>query len=68
MHGKPVDASSNQTFRKYATIISKCIDLRGAWFFQIKEDQNGVLKLLEIAPHLVERWLLIECRGLISLC
>jgi predicted ATP-grasp superfamily ATP-dependent carboligase len=52
MHSKPVDAVLNQTFREYATIISKCIDLRGAWFFQVKEDKNGVLKLLEIAPRI----------------
>lgn len=52
MHSKPVDTILNQTFREYATIISKCIDLRGAWFFQVKEDKNGILKLLEIAPRI----------------
>lgn len=52
MHSKPVEAVLNHTFREYATIISKCIDLRGAWFFQVKEDKNGILKLLEIAPRI----------------
>jgi carbamoyl-phosphate synthase large subunit len=52
MHSKPVGAVLNHTFREYATIISKCIDLRGAWFFQVKEDKNGILKLLEIAPRI----------------
>lgn len=38
-------------FRRYAEIINRELPLRGAWFFQLKEDAEGVLKLLEIAPR-----------------
>jgi len=52
MNSKPVDTKLNAIFREYANIISKTIDLHGAWFFQLKEDDKGVFKLLEIAPRI----------------
>ena len=39
---------SNMALEKYATIINKEIKLDGPWFFQMKEDSRGELKLLEI--------------------
>ena len=39
---------SNIALKKYATIINKEIKLDGPWFFQMKEDSRGELKLLEI--------------------
>ena len=39
---------SNIALEKYATIINKEIKLDGPWFFQMKEDSRGELKLLEI--------------------
>ena len=39
---------SNIALKKYATIINKEINLDGPWFFQMKEDSRGELKLLEI--------------------
>jgi hypothetical protein len=33
---------------KYSEIISHALKLNGAWFFQMKEDSSGELKLLEI--------------------
>lgn len=39
-------------FRRFAEIINHELAMRGAWFFQLKEDADGVLKLLEIAPRI----------------
>lgn len=39
-------------FRDYAEKISGAIELHGAWFFQVKADQAGVLKLMEVAPRI----------------
>lgn len=39
-------------FVEYAELIGSRLNMRGAWFFQVKEDKNGVLKLLEIAPRI----------------
>lgn len=38
-------------FGKYAAAINSSVELRGAWFFQVKEDCNGELVLLEFAPR-----------------
>lgn len=37
---------------KIAENINSKIQFRGAWFFQVKENPNSLLKLLEIAPRL----------------
>lgn len=42
----------NTLFKKYALIIEKHLKFYGAWFFQLKEDINGILKLMEIAPRI----------------
>ncbi|MDR2391352.1 MAG: ATP-grasp domain-containing protein [Planctomycetota bacterium] len=39
-------------FRRLAEIINRHLPLRGAWFFQLKEDAAGEAKLLEIAPRI----------------
>lgn len=39
-------------FDEIATIINKKLNLRGAWFFQMKYNKNGKLSLLEIAPRI----------------
>ena len=39
-------------FREYAEIINNTIKQKGGWFFQVKEDSNGKLKLLEIASRI----------------
>lgn len=43
--------SDNKLFKELATKINKKIDFEGAWFFQLKERENGVLVLLEIAAR-----------------
>jgi carbamoyl-phosphate synthase large subunit len=49
MNSRPI---RNPVFRKYAEKISAKLPLYGAWFFQLKEDAKGVLKLLEVAPRI----------------
>lgn len=39
-------------FEKIAQKINSSISLKGAWFFQVKEDMKGDLCLLEIAPRI----------------
>lgn len=41
----------NPMFEKLALNISHRLPMRGQWFFQLKEDKYGRLKLLEIAPR-----------------
>lgn len=43
---------NNQEFENLALKINTSIKLRGAWFFQVKEDENGNLILLEVASRL----------------
>lgn len=42
----------NDIFRIYAEKISSKLKFYGAWFFQLKENRDGVLTLLEIAPRI----------------
>jgi len=52
MNSRPVDEKSNDTFRKYAEVISQELEFHGAWFFQLKLDSSGTFKLLEVAPRI----------------
>lgn len=42
----------NKAFKEYASRINERIRPRGAWFFQMKEDESGQPKLLEVAARL----------------
>jgi len=46
-HSSPVQLTSEIRF--IADTINKMVNIRGAWFFQIKKDQNGIFKLIEFA-------------------
>jgi carbamoyl-phosphate synthase large subunit len=39
-------------FRDFALAIGRVLAFHGAWFFQLKRDGDGCLKLLEIAPRI----------------
>lgn len=39
-------------FQDYANAINKKLQQKGAWFFQLKEDSKGELKLLEVASRI----------------
>ena len=42
----------NPIFEKYALLINNKLGFNGAWFFQLKRDVTGELKLLEVASRL----------------
>lgn len=42
----------NKEFEKIALKINKKLNFNGAWFFQLKEDINKKLTLLEVAPRI----------------
>jgi hypothetical protein len=44
--------SENEQFNKIAQKINEAMEFQGAWFFQLKEDALGNLKLLEVASRL----------------
>jgi len=44
--------TDDKRFQKMARLINRNLVLRGAWFFQVKEDKKGDLYLLEIAPRI----------------
>lgn len=48
----------------YAKKISDTILLKGAWFFQVKYDKNGELKLLEIEPRIAGTMAFNRARGI----
>jgi hypothetical protein len=52
-----------EEFYEYATNISKKLNLRGSWFFQMKKDKNNNLKLLEVAARLGGSSALFRSRG-----
>lgn len=48
VHSRPVESSR---FQKLADAINARLSLRGVWFFQLKESDDGELTLLEVAPR-----------------
>lgn len=44
--------SSEDFFVELAEKISSCLELKGAWFFQIKESKNGDYTLLEVGTRI----------------
>ena len=44
--------AAGDEFRNFALAIGDQLELHGAWFFQLKRDREGQLKLLEIAPRI----------------
>jgi predicted ATP-grasp superfamily ATP-dependent carboligase len=53
----------NSKFNKIAEIINSKLNLRGCWFFQLKESNDGDLCLLEIAPRVAGTMGLSRCKG-----
>ncbi|MCK5861247.1 MAG: ATP-grasp domain-containing protein, partial [Candidatus Hydrogenedentes bacterium] len=42
----------DREFTQYAQTINETLEFRGAWFFQVKRNNKGILTLLEIAPRI----------------
>ncbi len=53
----------NKDFREVAEKINKTLSFKGVWFFQLKENEHGVLVLMEIAPRVAGTMGLVRCRG-----
>lgn len=54
---------ANPKFEEYAKLINKKIHQKGGWFFQLKKDVNGELKLLEIASRIAGTSAITRCIG-----
>ena len=63
MHSNLVSTEQNQRFKKTALAIANSIKITGSWFFQMKEDSNGILKLLEIEPRIAGTMAINRVRG-----
>lgn len=46
-----------------ARAINTRLGMNGAWFFQVKEDKDGVLKLMEVAPRIAGSMALYRAKG-----
>jgi len=51
-------------FRPFANKINNTLKFNGAWFFQMKYDQNMKLKLLEVAPRIPGAMSLYRNKGI----
>jgi carbamoyl-phosphate synthase large subunit len=51
-------------FTDYAGRINARLALHGAWFYQVKSDPSGVLKLMEVAPRIGGTSALSRVRGI----
>jgi len=58
-----VGVSDNSRFTDLAARINKSLELRGAWFFQVKENKEGKLVLMEVAPRIAGTMGLARCKG-----
>jgi len=61
VHTKPLLLSHE--FKELADKINSSLSFRGAWFFQVKRNQNKQLSLLEIAPRIAGSMALHRCMG-----
>lgn len=57
------DPLLNEDFQRFAEIINRDLKLQGIWFYQMKQDSNGQLKLLEIGPRVSGTMMLNRARG-----
>jgi ATP-grasp in the biosynthetic pathway with Ter operon len=53
----------DESVKEIAEKINQTLKFRGMWFFQVKEDQNGKFKLLEIAPRIAGTMNLFRNKG-----
>jgi carbamoyl-phosphate synthase large subunit len=60
MNSRPVE---DVRFAELARAISERLTFYGAWFFQVKRDTNGMLKLLEVAPRIAGTMALHRVQG-----
>lgn len=63
MHAEPITTELESYFKNCAIQILKKILITGAWFFQMKEDKDGQLKLLEIDVRIAGTMCYNRCKG-----
>ena len=56
-------AATNPDFETLAGRINEALEMRGAWFFQVKENSQRKLVLLEIAPRIAGSMGLVRNQG-----
>jgi hypothetical protein len=56
-------AVDDQSFYHFAQAISQRLVFYGAWFFQVKRDREGRLRLLEVAPRIAGTMALHRVQG-----
>ena len=61
VHSEAIEATGE--VRAIAAAINDTIELRGPWFFQVKQAGDGRLKLLEVAPRIAGTMNLYRNRG-----
>lgn len=59
-----IDVDAQRQIQEFANKINNSITIRGAWFFQLKEDCNGKLKLMEVAARLGGSSSLFRAQGI----
>ncbi len=64
MHAEAVSPELDSFFAECANKILQKIKISGAWFFQMKEDCEGYLKLLEIDVRIAGTMCYNRCRGI----
>ena len=57
------DPETVRELEGYAQTISRELKLHGIWFFQMKRDRDGRLKLLEVGPRVSGTMMLNRARG-----
>lgn len=64
-NGISVNSSTviDKRFKDIAKKINSHLDFQGAWFFQLKENYNKELVLMEIAPRIAGTMGLVRCKG-----
>lgn len=60
MHSEDVQ---DPAFARYANAICARMALHGAWFYQLKRDSEGLLKLLEVGPRIAGTMCLHRVQG-----
>lgn len=56
-------ASDQDIFARMAQAVSETLNMRGAWFFQVKKDAHGAYKLLEVASRVAGTMCVSRARG-----
>ena len=63
MHAEVVAPEIEDLLRSYAEKILERLHITGAWFFQVKEDKDGTLRLLEIDIRIAGTMCFNRARG-----